>query len=198
LLEQFVLLPEEVQEGIYPLVPDELPLQVYPIEQHGWEGYHYLHGLSPIATTYQFLVDLRQLVEGLDDPRDDLLLDDLLTAVHLHAQIGYSGHYVSKDLPLSLLHQHFEKYLQEPLLAQMRDYLGVLGKVADQLYHESKQVCQLFVPVEVNARLEAILECGYLGLLHKVLVQACLRSHVAESDTCALNNVDLAPFSAIQ
>jgi hypothetical protein len=46
--------------------------------------------------------------------------------------------------------------------------------------------------------LEAILKCGYLGLLHEVQVQACLRSHVAQSDTCALNNVDLAPFSAIQ
>jgi hypothetical protein len=80
----------------------------------------------------------------------------------------------------------------------MRDYLGVLGEVADQLDHESKQVCQFFVPVEVNAGLEAILKCGYLGLLHEVQMQACLRSHVAQSDTCALNNVDLAPFSAIQ
>lgn len=57
------------------------------------------------------------------------------------------------------MHQHFEKNLQEPLLAQMRDYLGVLGEVADQLDHESKQVCQFFVPVEVNAGLEAILKC---------------------------------------
>ena len=84
-----------------------------------------------MATTYQFLVDLRQLVEGLDDPWDDLLLDNLLTAVHLHAQIGDGGDYVSKNLPLSLLHKHFEKDLQETLLAQMRDNLGVLGEVAD-------------------------------------------------------------------
>ena len=42
LLEKLVLLSEEVKQRINPLVPDELPLQVYPIEQHGWEGYHYL------------------------------------------------------------------------------------------------------------------------------------------------------------
>ena len=153
---------------------------------------------SLATATYQFLVDLRQLVQGLDDPRDDLLLNDLLAAVHLHTQIGYRSHYVSKDLPFPLFHQHFEEYFQEPLLIQMRNDLGVLGEVADEFYHESKQVRQLFVSVEIDARLKAILECGYLGLLHEVLVQACLRSHVAQGDTCALYDVNLAPLSTIQ
>jgi hypothetical protein len=44
LLEQLVLLPEEVKQGINPLVPYEFSLHVDPVEQHGWEGYHYLHG----------------------------------------------------------------------------------------------------------------------------------------------------------
>jgi hypothetical protein len=177
------LLHEEKQFS-KPSMLDKFSLNVDSVEEHGGQ-----------SNDDHFLVNFVDLCEWLQDPWHDFVLDYLLLAIFLHAQVADGSDNISEDFFLFFVVEELKEYLKEAFLAQVAKDFGILGQVAHQFDHEAHQLISF---VLVDGIGQAVLNRGDFRFMDEVPVQLGLACHVAQSDAGRLNQVDLVLLRRVE
>ena len=103
---------------------NELPLDVYAVEENGIQG-----------DDDHLLVHFMNLRKWLEFTGDDLVIDNLFLALLSLKEVRNGSHNISKDLSLSLVVKKVKMNLEDALFAKIEQNVRVLSEIIDQFDH---------------------------------------------------------------